>query len=552
MASKKSILFILLTLSTLHYTNTQTVSTTGHWKLLKKSIGISAMHMQLMPNDKLIAFDRTDSGVSNISLPDHRCRRDPHDQTATVDCSAHSVEFEPKGRNVRPLNILTDTWCSSGALSPNGTLTQSGGFNDGDRVVRYFSPCDACDWVEDPTGLAVRRWYASSQILPDGRIIIVGGRKQFNYEFIPKRSKQDYNVYNLPFLRETRDDTSENNLYPFIHLSIDGNLFIFANNRSILLDYVKNVVVKRFPDMPGGVARNYPSSGSSVLLPIKLDVSATAAEAEVMICGGAPAYANRMANASVFVPAARSCGRLRITDASPEWEMEEMPIERVMGDMILLPTGDVLIINGAKRGSAGWGAAREPVLTPVIYRTSDRSFEVLSPAGVPRVYHSTAHLLQDGRVVVGGSNTNVRYNFTNVLFPTELSVEAFYPPYMEGEQVNRPRILSVDPADEMGQMSSFAVEFDLRGPINQSELYVTLVAPSFTTHSFSMNQRLLVLNTGRVHRRLEGRYAVGGLAPASAAVTPPGYYLMFVVHRGVPSRGKWVHVFMNNGVDGTI
>ncbi|KAK1257700.1 hypothetical protein QJS04_geneDACA016286 [Acorus gramineus] len=552
MASKKSILFILLTLSTLHYTNTQTVSTTGHWKLLKKSIGISAMHMQLMPNDKLIAFDRTDSGVSNISLPDHRCRRDPHDQTATVDCSAHSVEFEPKGRNVRPLNILTDTWCSSGALSPNGTLTQSGGFNDGDRVVRYFSPCDACDWVEDPTGLAVRRWYASSQILPDGRIIIVGGRKQFNYEFIPKRSKQGYNVYNLPFLRETRDDTSENNLYPFIHLSIDGNLFIFANNRSILLDYVKNVVVKRFPDMPGGVARNYPSSGSSVLLPIKLDVSATAAEAEVMICGGAPAYANRMANASVFVPAARSCGRLRITDASPEWEMEEMPIERVMGDMILLPTGDVLIINGAKRGSAGWGAAREPVLTPVIYRTSDRSFEVLSPAGVPRVYHSTAHLLQDGRVVVGGSNTNVRYNFTNVLFPTELSVEAFYPPYMEGKQMNRPRILSVDPADEMGQMSSFAVEFDLRGPINQSELYVTLVAPSFTTHSFSMNQRLLVLNTGRVHRRLEGRYAVGGLAPASAAVAPPGYYLMFVVHRGVPSRGKWVHVFMNNGVDGTI
>ncbi|KAK1322400.1 hypothetical protein QJS10_CPA03g01908 [Acorus calamus] len=552
MASKKSILFILLTLSTLHYTNTQTVPNTGHWKLLKKSIGISAMHMQLMPNDKLIAFDRTDSGLSNISLPDNRCRRDPHDQTATIDCSAHSVEFEPKGRNVRPLNILTDTWCSSGALSPNGTLIQSGGFNDGDRVVRYFSPCDACDWVEEPTGLAVRRWYASSQILPEGRIIVVGGRKQFNYEFIPKRSKQDYNVYNLPFLRETRDDPSENNLYPFIHLSIDGNLFIFANNRSILLDYVKNVVVKRFPDMPGGVARNYPSSGSSVLLPIKLDMGATAAEAEVMICGGAPAYANRMANASVFVPAARSCGRLRITDASPEWEMEEMPIERVMGDMILLPTGDVLIVNGAKRGSAGWGAAREPVLTPVIYRTSDRSFEVLSPAAVPRVYHSTAHLLQDGRVVVGGSNTNVRYNFTNVLFPTELSVEAFYPPYMEGEQVNRPRILSVDPADEMGQMSSFAVEFDLRGPINQSELYVTLVAPSFTTHSFSMNQRLLVLNTGRVHRGPEGRYVVDGLAPASAAVTPPGYYLMFVVHRGVPSRGKWVHVFMNRGVDGTI
>ncbi|TXG67373.1 hypothetical protein EZV62_008648 [Acer yangbiense] len=35
------------------------------------------------------------------------------------------------------------------------------------------------------------------------------------------------------------------------------------------------------------------------------------------------------------------------------WQKVMMPSPRVMGDMLLLPTGDVLVINGAKRGTAG-------------------------------------------------------------------------------------------------------------------------------------------------------------------------------------------------------
>ncbi|XP_058104923.1 aldehyde oxidase GLOX1-like [Magnolia sinica] len=540
---KSSILFSLfLVVSFFSRSYSSESSNKGVWKVVKKNLGISAMHMALLPNDMIIAFDRTDFGPSNITLPHGKCRHDSHDQALTTDCYAHSIEFDPNNRNVRPLTVQTDTWCSSGALAPDGTLIQSGGFNDGDRSIRTFSPCKDCDWFEIQNGLTVRRWYASNQILPSGKIIVVGGRDQFNYEFIPKTSKSDQSVFKLPFLRETRGLSAENNLYPFLHLSPDGNLFIFANDRAILLDYINHKVVREFEPIPGGYSRNYPSAGSSVLLPVLL--SDKNVKAEVLICGGALPDSNYNANRGIFMPASNTCGRLKITDVSPKWEMEEMPMRRVMSDMIILPTGDVLIINGAEKGTSGWGVARDPVLTPVLYRTElsenvARGFETLNPSKIPRLYHSTAHLLPDGRVLVGGSNPNSGYSFTNVLYPTELSLETFSPPYLS-PTIRRPKITFVKPGTNLTYKQRFSIEFESKkGDTNG--IYVTMVAPSFTTHSNSMNQRLLVLAVDRIHQDSRS-YAIDGLAPATPNLAPPGHYLLFVVHDGVPSRGKWVHI----------
>lgn len=513
----------------------------GEWKLVKKSLGISAMHMALLPNNKIITFDRTDYGPSNISLPDGHCRHDSRDQALTTDCSAHSVEFDPATRSVRPLTIHTDTWCSSGALFPDGKLVQTGGFNDGDRAVRYLSPCSTCDWVENELGLSVRRWYASNQLLPSGNMIVVGGRGQFNYEFIPKNSKSDSSVFEFNFLRETRGSTAENNLYPFLHLLPDGHLFVFANTKSVLLDYVNHRILRTYPELPGGDSRNYPSSGSSALLPLVLH-SNKLTQAEVLVCGGAPHDSNYKANSGDFLAASNTCGRLRVTDVSPKWVMEEMPMRRVMGDMILLPTGDVLIINGAGKGSAGWGVAREPVHQPVLYRTGvagNQGFEVLRGSNIPRLYHSTAHLLPDGRVLVGGSNPNIRYNFMGVLYPTELSLEAFSPPYLKSGRP-RPFITALKPGLYFQYKNRFSIEFNSKG--KGGGVDVTMVAPSFTTHSYAMNQRVLVLEVAEVRRVSGTHYIIDGYAPATTALAPPGYYLVFVVHGGVPSPGKWVHI----------
>ncbi|KAF5200762.1 Aldehyde oxidase glox1 [Thalictrum thalictroides] len=520
----------------------------GQWVVLQKNIGITAMHMQLLNNDRVVIFDRTDFGESNITLPDGKCRNDTFELAIKNDCTAHSVEYDVISNSIRPLMVQTDVWCSSGVVAPDGHLIQTGGFNDGERVVRTFEPCGNCDWIERGLGLVNRRWYATNHILPDGRAIIIGGRRQFNYEFYPKSSATS-SAFTLPLLRETNDPNEENNLYPFVHLNVDGNLFIYANNRSILLDYKNNIVVRSYPPMPGGHPRNYPSTGSSVLLPLR-NLGQPSIEAEVLICGGAPRGSYAQVVAKNFIRGLDSCGRIKITDKSPRWIMETMPLPRVMGDMILLPNGHVLIINGVEAGTAGWEDGRNPVLNPVIYRPNNpfgKRFETQNPSSIPRVYHSTAILLRDGRILVGGSNPHMLYNFTGVLYPTELRLEAFSPTYLDSISSNiRPKIISPAPKVRLtyGQRSIIRFSIPAGALLVETGISITMVSPSFTTHSFAMNQRLLVLSRGKatVVAGTSSTYQVQVTMPNSVVLAPPGYYLLFVNHQEIPSEGMWVQI----------
>ncbi|KAL7597532.1 hypothetical protein Lser_V15G21758 [Lactuca serriola] len=516
----------------------------GSWSLLKQSIGISGMHMQQLPNDRVIIFDRTDVGASKIALPDGKCREDKNDLTLKKDCTAHSVEYDVASNSVRPLMILTDTWCSSGALMPDGSLMQSGGFNDGERVVRVFKGfCNKCDWVEMPNGLIQRRWYATNHILPDGRMIVIGGREQFNYEFFPKTAKTQ-KTYDLPFLLQTHDAKIENNLYPFVFLNPDGHLFVFANNGAILFDYSRNQVLKKYPEIPGGDPRNYPSSGSAVLLPLSL-VNGKVDSVEILVCGGAPKGAFVNAKKGIFNEALDTCGRIKISDPDPKWSMEKMPMSRVMGDMLLLPNRNVLIINGGSKGTAGWGYGRNPVLNPVIYRHDNpinSRFEVQNPSTIPRMYHSTAILLRDTRILVCGSNAQEFYTFTNVLFPTELSLEAFSPSYLNPNlHGTRPKIISPATQTRIRYNERIIIRFIVENKVDPNSISVTLVAPSFNTHSFSMNQRLMVLDGGNTVNAVgKSTYEVNAMAPPSGNIAPAGFYMLFVVHQEVPSDGIWV------------
>ncbi|PIN04262.1 Galactose oxidase [Handroanthus impetiginosus] len=460
-----------------------------------------------------------------------------------IDCSAHSVEYDVISNTIRPLMVQTDVWCSSGAIMPDGTLVQTGGFNDGDHAVRIYKPCrdNSCDWQEISSGLTQRRWYATNHILPDGRQIIIGGRRQFNYEFYPKISSSD-GSYNLPFLVQTNDQRIENNLYPFVFLNVDGNLFIFANNRSILFNYVNGTLVRTYPTIPGGDPRSYPSSGSAVLLPLRNNV-----EAEVLVCGGAPKGSYVRAINGDFVGALNTCGRIRINDLNPQWVMETMTSGRVMGDMVMLPNGDVLIINGAGSGTAGWELGRNPILSPVLYRPNNpigSRFEVQNSTSTPRMYHSTAILLRDGRVLVGGSNPHVYYNFTGILFPTDLTLQAFSPSYLDSRFAYlRPKIVSPTSQSKIGYGQLIPIRFTIPpGRLNTSSVMVTMVAPSFTTHSFAMNQRLLVLSREDVIPIARSTYQVRVTTPGSGNLAPSGYYLVYVVHQDIPSEGIWVHI----------
>ncbi|KAI5075460.1 hypothetical protein GOP47_0009536 [Adiantum capillus-veneris] len=506
----------------------------GSWKLLLDNAGIASMHTAVTRYNTVILLDRTNIGPSQINLPDGVCRNNADDLKQTVDCTAHSVLFNPADNSVRPLFIQTDTWCSSGQFVADGTLVQTGGDFDGLMKIRTFSPCSSsgsCDWVESSTEfLQDGRWYATNQLLPDGTQIVIGGRGAFTYEFIPANGR---GKVALPFLEQT-NDAQYDNLYPFVHLLPDGNLYIFANRDSIILNYQNNKVIKTFPTIPGE-PRNYPSAGSSVMLPLL--ASDGYSKVEVLVCGGSQ-YGCYM-NPSAYPTSSDTCGRIVVTDDEPAWNMKTMPYPRSMGDMVLLPTGDALIINGAERGCQGWGNQKDATLKPVIYSPSSAKFITQTGTTIPRVYHSTANLLQDGRVLVAGSNTHQYYDFTGE-FPTELRIEAFSPEYMKSTyDGDRPRI--VDAPGKVGYDESFTVTISIE---SEPAGYVglSLLSVPFTTHSYAQGQRMLSLEVGLPVYVGGGQYEVSAKSPPYSTLAPSTYYMLFAVNEGVAGAAAWLRI----------
>ncbi|WOL02040.1 hypothetical protein Cni_G10759 [Canna indica] len=520
----------------------------GTWEVVLENAGIASMHTAVTRFSTVILLDRTGIGSSRLLLPRDRCRIDHSDSSLPAggrDCSAHSALLDPSSRRLRPLSILTDTWCSSGQFLPDGTLLQSGGDLDGLRKLRAFSPCSFdghCDWLElDSPILADGRWYATNQILPDGSVVIIGGRAAPSLEFYPPTRP----LRSFPFLAATMDAQMDN-LYPFVHLLPDGRLFIFANARSILYDVDTGDIVREYPELDGG-PRNYPSGGSSAMLP--LDAADGYAKAEVVVCGGAQygVFLHRQTD----MPAGTTCGRIVATDPDAAWAVEEMPFPRVMGDMVMLPTGEVLIINGAQAGSQGYDMGSDPCLNPVLYRPDQPAglrFMVLTPTDIPRLYHSTANLLADGRVLVAGSNPHYFYRF-NGAFPTELRVEAFSPEYLAANKDGlRPAITAAP--ERVWYGDEFEVEVEVALPL-VGQMEVNLLSAPFATHSFSQGQRMVRLSVSPEVTVKEGgvdgiatpyKYRVVCKAPPDGRVAPPGYYMAFALNQGVPSVARWVQL----------
>ncbi|XP_078446929.1 glyoxal oxidase-related protein [Wolffia australiana] len=511
----------------------------GTWEVLVENAGIASMHSAVTRLGTVVLLDRTDIGPSQLSLPPGRCRVDPTDRLLPKqDCYAHSVLFDPSSLEIRPLTVQTDTWCSSGQFLPDGTLLQTGGDLDGLRKIRTFrASSEPADWLElSSPELLAGRWYSTNQILPDGSVIIVGGRAAPTVEFYPPRPATPRA---FPFLA-TAADPQMDNLYPYVHLLPDGHLFVFANTRAVLYDAASGAVLHEYPPLPGG-PRNFPSAGSSAMLALSGDFSA----AEVLVCGGAQygAFVQRAADA----PAGATCGRINAMATAPAWAVEAMPFPRIMGDMVMLPTGEVLIINGAMAGAQGFGLAQDPCLHPVLYRPTEPQglrFMTLTPSEVPRMYHSTANLLPDGRVLVAGSNPHQFYSFDGP-FPTELRLEAFSPEYLSPDRANlRPAVAAAPEKVRYGE--KFQVEVTTELPV-VGILEVNLASAPFATHSFSQGQRLvkLVVSPPAPAAELTShRYTVACVAPPSGKVAPPGFYMAFVVNQGVPSVARWIQVLL--------
>jgi hypothetical protein len=192
----------------------------------------------------------------------------------------------------------------------------------------------------------------------------------------------------------------------------------------------------------------------------------------------------------------------------------------------VLPDGTVLAIGGSSSG--GFNDATLAVLAAELWNPATGSWSRMASMQVPRMYHSNALLLPDGRVLSAGGGRPAAINTTD-----QPNAQIYSPPYLfntDGSLAARPVISSVQ--TELGYGQQFAIST----PDAANVTAVTLVRLGSFTHSFDQNQRFNRL----AFTRSTG--VVNAVTPASGTSCPPGHYMLFILMNGVPSVAKIVHV----------
>ena len=196
--------------------------------------------------------------------------------------------------------------------------------------------------------------------------------------------------------------------------------------------------------------------------------------------------------------------------------------------MTALPDGTYLILNGAMQGVAGFGLATEPNHNAILYdptATKNSRFTVMANTTIDRLYHSEALLLQDGRVLVSGSDPE------DTRFVQEYRTEVFIPPYLIGKTQPTYSIAAGEKDWAYGSSHSLTVTSG-----GTAGLKISLMGAESSTHGNSMGQRTIF-----------PAFTVAGntvtiTAPPNAHVCPPGWFQLFVLVNGTPSVSQWVRI----------
>ena len=224
---------------------------------------------------------------------------------------------------------------------------------------------------------------------------------------------------------------------------------------------------------------------------------------------------------------------LDMTQPSPAWQATaSMSYPRSYLNLTVLPDGEVLATGGSTvTDLANFSAAVYPA---ELWSPATQTWITMSSAQIPRLYHSTALLLPDARVLVAGGG---REGVTHGLVPPvpspnsadEPNAEIFSPPYLF--KGTRPVISSVPPVIQYG------AGFPVSTPDADRISSVALIALGAVTHAFNQNQRFVPLTFSQASGSLTIQ------APVSGNIAPPGSYMLFIVDsNGIPSVASIVQL----------
>ncbi|KAL8874385.1 MAG: hypothetical protein Q9174_000284 [Haloplaca sp. 1 TL-2023] len=425
--------------------------------------------------------------------------------------------------------LKTDVFCSAGLTLPDkgGRQITVGGWSGTSTFgVRLYWPDGSPgnksvnDWQENASQIRLQkaRWYPTAMMMSNGSILVVGGEvgsngdAQPNLELLPAVGP----VLDMEWLQRT----DPYNLYPFLHVLPSGGIFVGYYNEARILDPVTFETQRTLPQMPGNVnnpaaGRTYPLEGAAMMLPQKAPYTEPVT---LLICGGSTYGAALVSD---------NCVSIQPDNPASNWTIERMPSQRVMPCIAALPDGTYLIANGAEKGVAGFGLANTPNLNAVLYDPSkpvNQRMTIMANTTIARLYHSEAILMQDGRVLISGSDPQDGKN------PQEYRVEVFEPPYyLSG--LPKPSFTIQNKDWAYGQSVTVTVTSG-----NTGNMRASLMGAVSSTHGNSMGQRTIFPaiscagNTCTV------------TAPPDNKICPPGWFQLFLLDGPTPSMSVWVRI----------
>jgi len=383
-------------------------------------------------------------------------------------------------------------YCSGHSFLPDGRLFFISG-----HIASGVGPSDAS--IYDPftdswtrtANMNAGRWYPTSTTLPNGDVLAISGRDEAAlWNNVPQVWQKATGTW-----RDLSDAQLQLFYYPFMFVAPNGKVF-----------YAGSTQITRYLDTSGTgswttVANtNFGDRGDQSTWAVMYD------DGKVLIGGGAD-------------PPTATAEVINLNDASPAWRyVAPMAYPRRHSNATLLPDGKVLVTGGTS--GPGFNNETSPVYAAEMWDPATESWTTMASMSRMRLYHSTAVLLPDGRVLAAGQPRGGA---------TQQDAEIYSPPYLfKGA---RPTITSAPASVTYGQT------FSVGTPDSANIAQITWIGLSSATHSFNQNQRINRLSFSRV---------AGGLnvtTPPNANLCPPGYYMLFILNgNGVPSVAKFIRI----------
>ena len=472
------------------------------------------IHAHLLSNGLVLMWGRRDDPAR--SLDEHACTPFLWDwRTGGVTTTPSPTAADGSSVNL---------FCAGHSYLPDGRLFVAGGhLVDGDGISQscVYDP-RAGTWrtlppMTTPAGLEVRRWYPTCVTLADGRVLVMSG----SYVDGTRPPGLQFQVVDLLQVWDGRRwgtlataDGSPLNyvglpLYPRLHLADGEHVFLSGTiDRTQLLKV----------SAPAGWADvGLRALGNRDYCPaVMFDAG------RILYVGGGGGNGG---------PPTAGAEVIDLSTPAPAWRpTAPMHHARRQHDATVLPDGSVLVTGGTRGGGFNDLDAGQPVHVAERWDPASEAWVELAAESVDRCYHSTALLMPDATVLsAGGGEFHAEDGQPNDPRDSHRDAQIFSPPYLFAGP--RPSIAGAPDA------VAYGTTFDVVTPDAASIAKVSLVRPGSITHAFDENQRLVFLpfSAGA------GRLSV--TAPATAASSPPGPHLLFLVSTiGVPSVAAFVQL----------